>query len=58
LTVRVNKAASSVYAASDVVSIYKFTADAVMENTEGEDAIKFMVNFAPQGKLGKNVVLA
>lgn len=58
LTVRVNKAASSVYAASDVVSIYKFTADAVMENTEGEDAIKFMVNFAPQGRLGKNVVLA
>jgi hypothetical protein len=58
LTVRVNKTATSVYAASDVVSIYKFTADAVKENTEGEDSIKFMVNFAPQGKLGKNVVLA
>lgn len=58
LTVRVNKAASSVYAAGDVVSIYKFTADSVMENTEGEDSIKFMVNFAPQGKLGKNVTLA
>jgi hypothetical protein len=23
-----------------------------MDNTEGEDSVKFMVNFAPQGKLG------
>lgn len=58
LAIRVNKAASSVFAAGDVVSIYKFTADAVMENTEGEDSIKFMVNFASQGRLGKNVTLA
>jgi hypothetical protein len=26
-----------------------------MDNTEGEDSVKFMVNFAPQGKVGKNV---
>ena len=57
LTIRVNKAASNAIAANDVVSIYKFTADAVMENTEGEDSIKFMVNFASQGKLSKNAVL-
>jgi hypothetical protein len=37
------------------VSAYKFIADAFMDNTEGEDSVKFMVNFAPQGKLGVNV---
>jgi hypothetical protein len=29
-----------------------------MDNTEGEDSVKFMVNFAPQGKLGVNVTTA
>jgi hypothetical protein len=38
----------------DVVSVYKFVADAVMDNTEGEDSVKFMVNFMPQGQLGVN----
>jgi hypothetical protein len=40
------------------VSAYKFIADAFMDNTEGEDSVKFMVNFAPQGKLGVNVATA
>lgn len=40
--------------AGDVVSIFKFVADAVMDNTEGEDSVKFMVNFMPQGQLAIN----
>jgi hypothetical protein len=35
--------------------VFKFIADAFMDNTEGEDSVKFMVNFAPQGKLAVNV---
>lgn len=51
LVTRINKAASGDYASGDIVSVYKFIADAYMDNTEGEDSVKFMVNFAPQGKL-------
>ena len=40
--------------ADDVVSIFKFIADAAMDNTEGEDSVKFMVNFQPQGQLSIN----
>lgn len=58
LAMRIGTAAGTTHAAAQVVSIYKFTADAFMENTEGEDSVKFMVNFAPQGKLGKNVTVA
>ena len=36
------------------VNVFKFIADAFMDNTEGEDSVKFMVNFAPQGKLSVN----
>jgi hypothetical protein len=36
------------------VNIFKFIADAFMDNTEGEDSVKFMVNFAPQGKVSVN----
>jgi hypothetical protein len=36
------------------VNIFKFIADAFMDNTEGEDSVKFMVNFAPQGKVAVN----
>ena len=39
------------------VNIFKFIADAFMDNTEGEDSVKFMVNFAPQGKLAVNRVV-
>lgn len=52
LVTRINKPAAGVYAFGDVVSVYKFIADAYTDNTEGEDSVKFMVNFAPQGKLG------
>jgi hypothetical protein len=58
LAMRIGTAAGTAHASSQVVSIYKFTADAFMENTEGEDSVKFMVNFAPQGRLGKNVTVA
>lgn len=47
-------AGSGAVAAGDVVSIFKFIADAVMDNTEGEDSVKFMVKFQPQGQLGVN----
>ena len=52
LVTRINKPAGPAYAGGEIVSVYKFIADAYMDNTEGEDSVKFMVNFAPQGKLG------
>ena len=52
---RVGLPTSTALAAGQTVSAYKFIADAFMDNTEGEDSVKFMVNFAPQGKLGVNV---
>ena len=58
LVTRVNVPESTALAAGDVVSAYKFIADAFADNTEGEDSVKFMVNFAPQGKLGVNVEAA
>jgi hypothetical protein len=39
-------------AVGDKVNVFKFIADAVMDNTEGEDSVKFMVKFQPQGLLG------
>jgi hypothetical protein len=58
LVTRVGTPQSTALAAGDVVSAYKFIADAFADNTEGEDSVKFMVNFAPQGKLGVNVEAA
>ena len=55
LVTRVGTPQTTALAAGDVVSAYKFIADAFVDNTEGEDSVKFMVNFAPQGKLGVNV---
>ena len=55
LVTRVNVPYTTGLAAGDVVSAFKFIADAFMDDTEGEDSVKFMVNFAPQGKLGVNV---
>jgi hypothetical protein len=55
LVTRVGVPQTTALAAGDVVSAYKFIADAFADNTEGEDSVKFMVNFAPQGKLGVNV---
>jgi hypothetical protein len=55
LVTRVGIPASTALDEDQEVSAYKFIADAFMDNTEGEDSVKFMVNFAPQGKLGVNV---
>ena len=55
LVTRVGVPNTTALAAGQKVSAYKFIADAFMDNTEGEDSVKFMVNFAPQGKLGVNV---
>lgn len=55
LVTRVGVPYTTSLAAGDIVSAYKFIADAFADNTEGEDSVKFMVNFAPQGKLGVNV---
>lgn len=55
LVTRVGLPVTTALAAGQTVSAYKFIADAFMDNTEGEDSVKFMVNFAPQGKLGVNV---
>jgi hypothetical protein len=55
LIVRIGVPAATAHAATQKVSVYKFIADAVMDNTEGEDSVKYMVNFMPQGKLAVNV---
>lgn len=55
LVVRIGVPATTAYAASQKVSVYKFIADSFSDNTEGEDSVKYMVNFMPQGKLGVNV---
>lgn len=55
LVTRVGIAPATDHAATQVVSVFKFIADAFMDNTEGEDSVKFMVNFAPQGRLGVHV---
>lgn len=54
LVTRIGVPASTAIAAGQTVNVLKFIADAFMDNTEGEDSVKFMVNFAPQGKLGVN----
>jgi hypothetical protein len=55
LVTRVGVAAGDAHAAGQVVSVFKFIADAFTDNTEGEDSVKYMVNFMPQGKLGVRV---
>jgi hypothetical protein len=47
--VRTNVPVSTAVATGDEVNVFKFIADATMDNTAGEDSIKFMVNFMPQG---------
>lgn len=54
LVTRVNIEQSTALAVGQLVSVFKFTADAFMDDTEGEDSVKFMVNFAPQGKVSVN----
>lgn len=55
LVTRIGVPATTAVAATQKLNVFKFIADAVMDNTEGEDSVKFMVNFQPQGKLGVNV---
>lgn len=38
----------------DQVSVYKFIADTFVDDTEGDDSVKFTVNFLPQGDLAVN----
>lgn len=58
LSVRVGEAAGTAHASGQNTSVFKFIADAFMDNTEGEDSVKYMVNFAPQGRLGVHVTEA
>lgn len=39
------------FAAGDRVSVYKFIADIVVDDTEGDDSVKFTVSYLPQGVL-------
>ena len=55
LVTRIGLPNSTALAAGQKVNALKFIADATMDNTEGEDSVKFMVNFAAQGKLAVNV---
>jgi hypothetical protein len=57
LVTRIGVPASTAIASNQKVNVLKFIADAFMDNTEGEDSVKFMVNFQPQGKLGVNVTV-
>jgi hypothetical protein len=57
LVTRIGLPSATAIAASQKVSVYKFIADSVMDNTEGEDSVKFMVNFQPQGQLAVNVAV-
>lgn len=58
LVTRINVPTTTGLAAGQKLNVFKFIADAFMDNTEGEDSVKFMVNFMPQGKLGVNVIAA
>jgi hypothetical protein len=57
LVTRIGVANTTAIAGGQKVNVFKFIADAFMDNTEGEDSVKYMVNFMPQGKLGVNVVV-
>jgi hypothetical protein len=58
LVTRIGYAPSVAHASGQVVSVFKFIADAFADNTEGEDSVKYMVNFMPQGRLGVHVTSA
>jgi len=54
LITRINTPNATALGTAQIVSAFKFVADAFMDDTEGEDSVKFMVNFAPQGKVAIN----
>lgn len=39
------------FAAGDRISVFRFIADTVVDDAEGDDSVKFTVNFLPQGLL-------
>jgi hypothetical protein len=51
-------AGTGAIASGDKVNVFKFIADAVSDNTEGEDSVKFITKFQPQGLLGVWVTAA
>jgi hypothetical protein len=42
---------SDAWAVGDRVSVFRFVADSIVDDTEGDDAVKFTVTFLPQGLL-------
>lgn len=46
------------WAAGDRVSVFRFVADIIVDDTEGDDSVKFTVNFLPQGQMFTYTVLA
>lgn len=40
--------------AGDWISVYRFITDTVNDDTEGEDSVKFIVGFLPQGEVSVN----
>lgn len=58
LVVRYGQAApTEVAAAGQFVSVYKFIADIVTDDTEGDDSVKFEVTFLPQGDLREHTLV-
>ncbi len=49
---------SEPFAAGDRVSVFRFVADAITDDTEGDDSVKFTVNFLPQGVMYPYTVVA
>lgn len=58
LVVRIGTASTTAFAAGQTVSVYRFIADSFADDTNGEDSVKWTINFMPQGKLGVNVTTA
>lgn len=42
---------SAPWTAGDRVSVFRFVADIIVDDTEGDDSVKFTVNFLPQGQM-------
>lgn len=49
---------SEPWEAGDRVSVFRFVADIMVDDTEGDDSVKFTVNFLPQGIMHTYTVLA
>ena len=49
---------SAPWTAGDRVSVFRFVADIITDDTEGDDSVKFSVNFLPQGLMYTYTTLA